>query len=687
MDHRAQAHHRQLARPAEQPGGDQQPTHSAVLRRGCSGPVAPGSAVLGWANRTVGVVDNAPHELSGYQVLRELKRGGMGEVLLARRRGVHGFEWFVVIKTIRADMRERRELRAMFLDEARLMGRLHHPNIAQVYDFGEQNDGLLFLVLEYVAGASFRELTKLRPDPLVTARAVAEVCHGLHAAHELCDSDGKQLEVVHRDISPSNLMLTFDGRVKILDFGIACMRDRQTPETDIGTIKGKPPYMAPEQLRGHPVDRRADIYGAGNVLFELLTGTRVFADGDPFAVARAIDLGQLKAPSDLVEDLPEGLDDVVMMAMARDPDDRFENAHAMATALEAIVTRHKSPSLATYAKKNLSDAKSEHDQLLIAMRQQHHEGGRPSNVPTVREQGQPSTAATALGEQARAAAASTHREGHGRGRRVSESESASASESEFVAESESVSVAESESGSVSESESVIVSFTQGSAVEPNDGVDATLHAVGAESEEPTSIRGVRKVGYARKWGLLVATVLAVGAIVTWQAALVPGDGLGDSSSTVMSDGPEPSQARASVQPKPVASELQDDPAAPTASPSNAIAPTRSLGSGRSPTFSAPSASTTSETAAPTPSQVLTSSASASSASPPAKLAPGFLTVGAKPYALVSVDGQLLGPTPVVRRPLPPGGHSVVLTDPSNGTVRGSRSVIIRSGELSSVIIQ
>ena len=283
---------------------------------------------------TEGPAPGAPPTLGGYEILYQLKAGGMGEVLLARKRGPSGFERLAAVKTIRAELRAQEHLRRMFLDEAQLLARLGHPAIAQIHDFGE-DQGTLFLAMEYVAGVAFRDLVARRVLPAqVSARAMAEALRGLHAAHELCDLGGQPLGVVHRDVSPDNLMLTFDGQVKVLDFGIALMRGRQAPVTELGTIKGKPPYLSPEQIKNQAIDRRTDIFAAGVVLHEMLTSRRLF-DGDSLlAIARAIELDPIEPPSTAAGPLPAGLDEAVMAALERDPARRWPTAAAFARALD-----------------------------------------------------------------------------------------------------------------------------------------------------------------------------------------------------------------------------------------------------------------------------------------------------------------------------------------------------------------
>jgi predicted Ser/Thr protein kinase len=282
-----------------------------------------------------GPAPGASATLGGYEILYELKAGGMGEVLLARRRGPSGFERLAAVKTIRAELRGQEHLRRMFLDEAQLLARISHPAIAQIYDFGE-DDGTLFLAMEYVAGVPFRELIPRRVLPAtVSARAMAEALRGLHAAHELTDLGGQPLGVVHRDVSPDNLMLTFDGQVKVLDFGIALMRGRQAPVTELGTIKGKPPYLSPEQIKNQPIDRRTDIFAAGVVLHEMLTTERLFGGDSLLAIARAIEDDPIEPPSKQAGPLPADLDEAVMTALERDPTRRWATAAGFARALDA----------------------------------------------------------------------------------------------------------------------------------------------------------------------------------------------------------------------------------------------------------------------------------------------------------------------------------------------------------------
>lgn len=305
-------------------------------------------------------------KLGNYEVLRELETGGMGKVLLARKRGAGGFEKLFAIKVMRSELRDQDAVRSMFLDEAQLLARIEHPAVAQVYDFGD-HDGGLYLVMEYVSGINFREVIELEPPPGVAARLIAAACRGLHAAHEVTDLAGNPLIVVHRDVSPENLMLTFDGHVKVLDFGIALMRDRRAPVTEFGTIKGKPPYLSPEQIKNETIDRRTDIFASCIVLHEMLTGEPVFTGGSVYAVARAIEHETIRPPSESCGLLPLGLDEAVLRGVQRDPADRFSTALELAEELERIADNEQAESLAVFVRRELGEVRDRHREELRAM--------------------------------------------------------------------------------------------------------------------------------------------------------------------------------------------------------------------------------------------------------------------------------------------------------------------------------
>jgi hypothetical protein len=281
-------------------------------------------------------------------------------VLLGRRRGPGAFEQVVAIKTIRPEFAAAENLRAMFLDEARILGRLNHPGVATVHDFGEEGR-TLYMVMEYVAGIPFRDFGDMRAPPMIVARAIAEACRGLHAAHELRDLHGNVLGLVHRDISPDNLMLGFDGHVKVIDFGIALVKNRQAPVTEFGMVKGKPPYMSPEQVKNDPMDRRSDVFSLGVVLWELLTHQLLF-DGDSlYAIALAVANQDIPPPSVRVGGgLPIGLDAVVLNALDRNVASRTATAAQLAEELDAVITTSGEESLESWAARELAPRRDAH---------------------------------------------------------------------------------------------------------------------------------------------------------------------------------------------------------------------------------------------------------------------------------------------------------------------------------------
>jgi len=303
-----------------------------------------------------------------YEILHELKSGGMGAVLLARRRGPGAFEQLVAIKTIRPELAATPAVHASFLDEAAILARIHHPGIATVHDFGEEA-GTLYMVMEYVAGIPFRELVDHKPPPAVIARAIAEACRGLHAAHEARDLHGGPLGLVHRDISPDNLMLGFDGHVKVIDFGIALVKkNRQAPVTEFGTVKGKPPYMSPEQVANEAIDRRSDIFSLGAVLWELLAHRQLFQGDSIYAIAYAVSQGPIAPPSQaLGQPLPIGLDAAVMNALERDAERRTPTAAAFAEELEQVAQQAGGETLAAWVERVLAGPRENHRNWLAGI--------------------------------------------------------------------------------------------------------------------------------------------------------------------------------------------------------------------------------------------------------------------------------------------------------------------------------
>jgi serine/threonine-protein kinase len=271
-----------------------------------------------------------------YETLHLLASGGMASVYLGRARGPAGFERLVAVKVMHEHIAHDPAFGAMFLDEARLAARIRHPNVVPTLDVAE--DGR-FLVMEYVEGASLHAILGRHRDegrvlPLGAAlRVFLDVLAGLHAAHELRDARGRPLNLVHRDVSPHNILVGIDGTTRITDFGIAYAEARLS-STRGGQLKGKLPYMAPEQLEDEPVDRRTDVYAAGCVLWELFTGRRLFQGSNEAAIACAVLAGPPQTPRAAGAEVPAGLDAVCMRALAKRAE-RWESALALSEALEA----------------------------------------------------------------------------------------------------------------------------------------------------------------------------------------------------------------------------------------------------------------------------------------------------------------------------------------------------------------
>ena len=278
--------------------------------------------------------------LDRYELVYPVARGGMARVWVAKLRGKHGFEKMVALKTILPTFAEDQRFRRMFLDEAKIASGIEHVNVAQILDLGEQA-GQLYLVMEWVDGDSLQELDRAAekaggalPIP-VLVRVLADACAGLHAAHELCDAQGKALNVVHRDVSPQNILISSKGIVKVIDFGVVKARRRATEETTTGTIKGKLQYMAPEQALGHGVDRRADIWSVGATLYRLLARRPVFRGTSPLSTYKR--LTSPSPPEPLPANVPGALSTIVLKALAFDPERRYATAAELGSALEALL--------------------------------------------------------------------------------------------------------------------------------------------------------------------------------------------------------------------------------------------------------------------------------------------------------------------------------------------------------------
>ena len=288
----------------------------------------------------------APRSLAGqsvgrYRLLFPIASGGMAEVWAGKPEGA-GLSRTVAVKLVRPEYSADEEYSRMFIDEAMVASSIHHPNICATYDLGREGS-LLFMILEWVAGDSLTGLlqggSEMNPLPdEIAARVCSEACAGLHAAHEAVDPDGHLLGIVHRDVSPPNILLSIHGQVKVSDFGIAKARNQLHSRTRTGELKGKLAYIPPEQIFGHGVDRRSDVYAMGCVLYIATLGLRPFGSG-PKALGK-IAGGLYKKPRELRADYPEGLEAIVVRALAVKPEDRYQTAEEMRYDLEQwLLTR------------------------------------------------------------------------------------------------------------------------------------------------------------------------------------------------------------------------------------------------------------------------------------------------------------------------------------------------------------
>jgi hypothetical protein len=282
-----------------------------------------------------------------YRLTQKIGSGGMAEVFRATGEGPEGFERSFVVKRILPRLSEAPEFVGMFVDEAKISARLLHPNIVQVFEFAYQ-DGGYYIVMEPVDGVDMGFLLRKleRRGAVAPAAFVAEVgrqaCRGLGFAHGLTSPDGRPYGIVHRDVTPPNIMVAWNGAVKILDFGIArAVRELRTHQTDAGTVKGKMSYIAPELLQGQPADARSDLFSLGVVLHELLSGRRLFVGENDLETLKLVGEMPVPRPSLRNPEVKPALDEVVLRALARDPAKRYQSADEMSQDLERLVLRKR----------------------------------------------------------------------------------------------------------------------------------------------------------------------------------------------------------------------------------------------------------------------------------------------------------------------------------------------------------
>ncbi|MEP7051987.1 MAG: serine/threonine-protein kinase [Pseudomonadota bacterium] len=279
------------------------------------------------------------HVLGRYELLLPIAAGGMAMVWAARVKGTRGFQKIVAVKTMLSKLSEDEQFEQMFLDEASLASQIRHPNVVEISDLGEQ-DGVLYLAMEWIDGVPLNLLMKSAKSaggvPLpIAVRIVMNACAGLHAAHELRDANGQLIGLVHRDVSPQNILVTYDGVSKVVDFGVAKATAMGGGATVAGQLKGKVSYMAPEQVRGEAIDRRVDIFAMGIVLYALTTGKHPFRRESEAATMYTIASQEpVVSPRRFLPNYPPSLEAVVLKALAKNADERYATASEMQRALD-----------------------------------------------------------------------------------------------------------------------------------------------------------------------------------------------------------------------------------------------------------------------------------------------------------------------------------------------------------------
>jgi TonB family protein len=288
------------------------------------------------------VASSGPDRFGQYEILERIASGGMAELYKAKRTGVEGFQKIVAIKKILPHLADDEEFVTMFADEAKLAAQLNHPNIIHIYDLGKIQAGGYFIAMEYVDGRDLRAIQQAGremdvPLPVPLAVYVAsKVASALDYAHRRRDAEGHELNIVHRDVSPQNILIAYEGDIKLCDFGIAKAASKAS-KTQSGALKGKIRYMSPEQAWGKPIDRRSDLFSLGVVLHELLTGERLFRGDTDIDILEKVRVADVPPPSRANPEVPHNLDAIVLKALAREPDDRYANASDLLRDLDSVL--------------------------------------------------------------------------------------------------------------------------------------------------------------------------------------------------------------------------------------------------------------------------------------------------------------------------------------------------------------
>ena len=337
-----------------------------------------------------------PKQFGKYQLLDKIAVGGMAELFRAKLTGVEGFEKLIAIKKILPNLSQEEILVTSFIDEAKLAALLHHENIVQIYDFGSMDDDY-FIAMEFLFGKdlrTIRQTAKERELPLGMENIlyiIARVCAGLDYSHNLKDLQGQPLNITHRDINPQNILVTYEGQVKIIDYGIAKAASHNT-KTRENLIKGKLAYMSPEQANGQTIDHRSDIFSAGIILYELLAVRRMF-EGETMQVLSLVREAQYDPPEEVIPNLPSKLNQILRRALAKDPEERYQSAGEMLADVEECAfemsLRPNARNFAHYMKALFEDEYAEEEMALWAKSKIYEAGEDEDEDAQAREQATP----------------------------------------------------------------------------------------------------------------------------------------------------------------------------------------------------------------------------------------------------------------------------------------------------------
>ncbi len=332
-----------------------------------------------------------PTHFGKYQLLDKIAVGGMAELFRAKLTGVQGFEKLIAIKKILPNLSEEENLITAFIDEAKLAALLHHENIVQIYDFGSMDDEY-FIAMEFLFGKDLRTIrrTAKKRDLALSMEnifyVISRICAGLDYSHNLKDLQGRPLNIIHRDINPQNILITYEGQVKIIDFGIAKAASQNT-KTRENLIKGKLAYMSPEQANGSVIDHRSDIFSTGIIMYELLAVRRMFK-GETMHVLSLVRDAQYDPPEEVIPDLPPKLNEILRRALAKDPDDRYQSAgEMMAEVEECAFELSLRPNARTFAQymKELFEEEFVEEELALWAKSRIFEAGENDSEPAADE--------------------------------------------------------------------------------------------------------------------------------------------------------------------------------------------------------------------------------------------------------------------------------------------------------------